>query len=159
MDSLCLDIAQLIPHRGAMCLLASIDSWDEGHMICQATSHRRLDNPLRDESGLRSLCGIEYGAQAIAAHAALLRGLSGPNLLSGLLVSVRDVTTTRSHLDDLAGPLTILATLVLTHDQGSIYDVVLTSDGETVMSGRLSVMMSVGNPHVVPSDSSTEGAA
>ena len=113
---------------------------------------------MRDDSGLRALCGIEYGAQAIAAHAALLNGLSGSSLLSGVLASARDVTTTRSHLDDLAGPLTIRATLVMTHGQGSIYDVVLTDDDGTVMSGRLSVMMSVGNPHRTPS-ASTKGAA
>ena len=141
-----------------MCLLDRVENWDKDHIVCRTTSHRRPDNPLRDDSGLRAVCGIEYGAQAMAAHAALLAGLSGPGILSGVLVSARDVTATRSHLDDLVEPLTIRATLVLTHDQGGIYDVVLTSDGGTVMSGRLSVMMAVGQPHVILS-AVTEGDA
>lgn len=158
MDHTCLNLCNLIPHRGAMCLLESVEKWDEGHIVCRTTSHRRLDNPLRDDSGLRALCGIEYGAQAMAVHAALLRGLSGPGCLSGVLVSARDVMTTRSHLDDLPAPLVILATLLSTHDQGSICDILLTGDGRTVMTGRLSVMVSIDNPHMAPSVS-TEGDA
>lgn len=148
MDSLCLDISRLIPHRGAMCLLDSIETWDKNHIVCRATSHRRRDNPLRDDSGLRALCGIEYGAQAVAAHAALLGGPHGPRLEAGMLASVRDVATTRSHLDDVAGALTIRANLLLTHEQGSIYDVTVTGDGRTVMTGRLSVMVSIDNTHM-----------
>jgi len=158
MDSTRLDISRLIPHRGAMCLLDSVEHWGESHIVCRTTSHRRLDNPLRDDSGLRALCSIEYGAQAIAAHGALLRGLSDPTLWSGVLASARDVTTTRSHLNDLAGPLTIRATLLVTHDQGSVYNVEITGDGRTLMTGRLSVMLSVGNPPMAPS-ASTEGPA
>lgn len=158
MDAACSDISRLIPHRGAMCLLDTIEQWDEDSIVCRATSHRRVDNPLRDDSGLRALCGIEYAAQAIAAHAALLRGLNGRSLLSGVLASARDVTTTLSHLDDVPGPLMIRATVVLTQEQGSIYDVMLTGDGRTVMTGRLSVMVSIDNPHLAPSVS-TEGSA
>lgn len=145
MDRASLDISSLIPHRGAMCLLDGIEAWDETHIVCRATSHHRPDHPLRDDSGLRALCGIEYGAQAIAAHAALLGGLSAHSLSSGVLASARDVTTTRSHLDDLAGPLTIRAMLILTHEQGSIYDVLIMGDGRTVVRGRLSVMISIGS--------------
>lgn len=149
MDSSCVDVSSLIPHRGAMCLLDGIESWTEDYIVCRATSHRRPDNPLRDESGLRALCGIEYAAQAIAAHAALRREPSGRSLLSGVLASARDVTTTLSHLDRLRGPLTIRAALVLIHEGGSIYDVILTSDNRTVLTGRLSVMMSAEHPHMV----------
>jgi predicted hotdog family 3-hydroxylacyl-ACP dehydratase len=158
MNSTQLDISRLIPHRGAMRLLDSVEQWDESHIVCRTTSHRRPDNPLRDDSGLRALCGIEYGAQAIAAHGALFRGLKDQTLWSGMLASARDVTTTRSHLDDLAGPLTIRATLLVTHDQGSVYDVEITGDGRTLMTGRLSVIMSIGNPPMAPSVS-TEGPA
>ncbi|MGZ8393478.1 MAG: hypothetical protein ACXW34_06615 [Nitrospira sp.] len=158
MDRSGLDISPLIPHRGAMCLLDSIESWAEDHIVCRATSHRRPDNPLRDDSGLRALCSIEYAAQAIAAHAALLREPSGRSLVSGVLASARDVTVMLSHLDDLLGPLTIRATLLLTHEEGSIYDVMMTGDGRTVMTGRLSVMMSADHPHMVQ-PASPEGVA
>ena len=149
MDGSCLDISRLIPHGGAMCLLDSIDSWAEDFIVCRATSHRRLDNPLRDDSGLRALCGIEYAAQAIAAHGALLRGPSEPCPLTAVLASARDVTTTLTHLDQLLGPLSIHATLVLTHEEGRIYDVMMTGDGRTLLTGRLSVMMLTGLSHMV----------
>ena len=158
MDGAKLDISHLIPHRGAMCLLDGIEAWDDTHIICRATSHHRQDHPLRDDSGLRALCGIEYGAQAIAAHAALLGGLDPCSLASGVLASARDVTTTRSHLDNVPGPLTIRAMLVLTHDQGSIYDVLITGDGEAVLTGRLSVMISIDNPQTAPTDPARESA-
>ncbi len=149
MDSSCLDISRLIPHGGAMCLLDSIESWTEDFIVCRATSHRRLDNPLRDDSGLRALCGIEYAAQAIAAHGALLRGPGEQCPLSAVLASARDVTTSRCHLDTLLGPLTIRATLVLTHEEGRIYDVMMTGDGLTLLTGRLSVMLLTGLSHRV----------
>ncbi|MGZ8384100.1 MAG: hypothetical protein ACXWWE_08830, partial [Nitrospira sp.] len=74
------------------------------------------------------------------------------------LASARDVTVMLSHLDDLLGPLTIRATLLLTHEEGSIYDVMMTGDGRTVMTGRLSVMMSADHPHMVQ-PASSEGVA
>ena len=149
MDGSCLDISRLIPHEGAMCLLDSIESWTEDFIVCRATSHRRPDNPLRDNSGLRALCGIEYAAQAIAAHGALLSGPVEASPLSAVLASARDVTTTLSHLDKVLGPLTTRATLVLTHEEGRIYDVMVTGDGRTLLAGRLSVMMLTGLSHIV----------
>ena len=149
MDGSCLDISRLIPHGGAMCLLDSIESWTDDLIVCRATSHRRPDNPLRDDSGLRALCGIEYAAQAIAAHGALLRGPGEPSPLSAVLASARGVTTTLSHLDGLLEPLTIRATLLLTHEEGHIYDVMITGDGRSLLTGRLSVMMSTGLSHIV----------
>jgi predicted hotdog family 3-hydroxylacyl-ACP dehydratase len=124
-----------------MCLLDGVEAWDAEHIVCRATSHLRPDNPLRDDSGLRALCAIEYGAQAIAAHAALLGRGHGERVREGVLASVRNVTTTMSHLDELSGALTILATLQLSHQQGRIYDVTITADGRTVLTGRLSVML------------------
>lgn len=137
----CNDMSRLVPHSGTMCLLDGVEAWDAEHIVCRATSHLRPDNPLRDNSGLRALCAIEYGAQAIAAHAALLGRGPGERVREGVLASVRNVTTTMSHLDELSGALTILATLQLSHQQGRIYDVTITGDGRTVLTGRLSVML------------------
>jgi predicted hotdog family 3-hydroxylacyl-ACP dehydratase len=141
MELYCDDMSRLVPHSGAMCLLDRVETWDADHIVCRATSHLRPDNPLRDNSGLRALCAIEYGAQAIAAHAALLGRGHGHGVTEGVLASLRHVTTTLSHLDELKGALTILATLQLTHQQGRIYDVTVTGDGRTVLTGRLSVML------------------
>ncbi len=152
------DISQLVPHRGTMCLLDGVDTWDADHIVCRATSHLRPDNPLRDDSGLRALCAIEYGAQAIAAHAALVSGGPGQRVREGVLASLRNIRTTLSHLDGLKGALTILARLQLSHQQGCIYDVTVTGDGQTVLSGRLSVMRLPDTPDEVRPHS-REGAA
>ncbi len=142
-----LNIADLIPHHGAMCLLDTIESWDEHRICCAASSHHRLDNPLRDATGLRTVCAIEYGAQAMAAHAALLRkpGTRGPD---GLLVAVQEIVMALSHLDGIAGALTIRAEILLINGNGSIYSVLVTGDGRTLLSGRLSVMIPAANPDV-----------
>ena len=34
------DIAALIPHHGSMCLLGDLEQWDQGRIVCRATSHR-----------------------------------------------------------------------------------------------------------------------
>lgn len=141
MNSSPANIAELIPHQGAMCLLDSIEQWDDHYIVCVASSHRRLDNPLRDHTGLRSLCAIEYGAQAIAAHAALLGLPSGHGFGVGVLAAVRDIVATVSHLDWIEGKLTIRADVVLLHGNGRIYDVMVRDNGRTLLSGRLSVMI------------------
>ncbi|ODT46569.1 MAG: hypothetical protein ABS70_00590 [Nitrospira sp. SCN 59-13] len=158
MEPCCDAISELVPHHGSMCLLDAVEAWDDHHIVCRATSHLRRDNPLRDSSGLRALCAIEYGAQAIAAHATLLGNGHRQCVADGVLASLRDVTTTRSHLDGLKGALTILATLQLSHQQGRIYDVTVTGDGQTLLTGRLSVMLQPDNLGEA-SSLSREGAA
>ncbi|BCA55721.1 phosphotransferase [Nitrospira sp. KM1] len=135
------NIADLIPHQGSMCLLDSVETWDDEHIVCLATSHRRLDNPLRDGSGLRALCAIEYGAQAIAAHAFLTQASPGGRSGIGLLAAARDVIATVSHLDNVDGPLTIRAQAVLRFDRGNIYDVAIQYRERPLLTGRLTVVL------------------
>jgi predicted hotdog family 3-hydroxylacyl-ACP dehydratase len=61
-----------LPHQGSMCLLDAVTDWDAQRIRCMATSHRDVDNPLRAHDRLGAACGIEYAAQAMAAHGALL---------------------------------------------------------------------------------------
>ena len=65
-------IAARIPHQGSMCLLDAVLAWDSGQIHCRASSHRQPDNPLRAAARLGAACGIEYAAQAMAVHGALL---------------------------------------------------------------------------------------
>lgn len=133
------DIAALVPHQGTMCLLDSVEQYDEQSVVCRATSHRLPNHPLRDGSGLRALCAIEYGAQAIAAHACLLGGEgNGPSRL-GVLASVRDVVISVPHLDNLSDPLIIRAELIAAQGDGRLYDVTVTAGRDCVLTGRLMV--------------------
>ena len=65
-------IAALIPHQGAMCLLEEVLSCDDDGIVCRAVSHRDAAHPLRDDGILPAVCGIEYAAQAMAVHGALM---------------------------------------------------------------------------------------
>jgi len=65
-------IATHIPHQGNMCLLDGVVQWDDTRLTAIASSHLAPDNPLRAYGCLSSVHGIEYAAQAMAVHAALL---------------------------------------------------------------------------------------
>lgn len=136
-----LAVAGLIPHQGAMCLLDCVERWDQDSIVCRAGSHRRVDHPLRDESGLRGLCAIEYAAQAIAAHAGLLSGSRGMEPAVGLLAAVRDVVVSVARLDELEDALIIRADVLMRQDSGCVYDVAVTAGRHPVLTGRLSVMV------------------
>ena len=64
-------IAQLIPHGEAMCLLDQITGWDEHHLNATTASHRLANNPLIENGRMDTVALVEYGAQAAAVHAAL----------------------------------------------------------------------------------------
>jgi predicted hotdog family 3-hydroxylacyl-ACP dehydratase len=105
-------IAAHIPHQGSMCLLDHIESWNAERLIAVATSHSAPDNPLRAHGRLGAANGIEYAAQAMAVHSALL-ATSQPNATdmarpqAGFLASVRNAALHVSRLDDLAEALQI----------------------------------------------------
>lgn len=66
------DLCELIPHHGNMCLLDSVIEWNDVDIQCRATSQCEPDNPLRHNGALGAVNGIEYAAQAMAVHGALL---------------------------------------------------------------------------------------
>ena len=134
-----IDVAGLVPHQGAMCLLDYVESWSDDHIVCRATSHRRPDHPLRDGSRLRALCAIEYGAQAIAAHARLLGQSAGSGVAIGFLAAVREVVVSMAFLDEIEDSMTIRAQVRLRHETGRIYDIAVTAGKQIILTGRLSV--------------------
>ena len=136
-----INVGDLVPHSGAMCLLDSVESWNEDRIVCRATSHRRPDHPLRDRSGLRALCAIEYGAQAVAAHAGLMEESAGSKAPIGFLAAVRDVVVCAARLDDIEGPLTIRADVVLRQGTGHIYELAVTAGEHIILTGRLSIIV------------------
>ena len=95
-------ITQHIPHQGAMCLLDHVAAWDEQRIECRAGSHRDPGNPLRAHGRLGAACGIEYAAQAMAVHGALLAPADGARAKAGYLVSVRGARLHVASLDDIA---------------------------------------------------------
>ncbi len=93
-----IDIAALIPHQRAMCLLEEVVAWDTSRICCRTSSHRNPQHPLRDATGLPVASGIEYAAQAIAVHGGLLAAHSSAPApafrapAAGYLANAKDVT-------------------------------------------------------------------
>lgn len=136
-----IDIATLIPHQGAMCLLDTVESWNEEGIVCRTNSHRTRENPLRDGAGLRGLCAIEYGAQAAAAHAGLMEEASGSEVRTGFLVAIRDVTVSVARLDDIDEALIVRADVALRQESGRVYEIAVTAGAQVILTGRITVMM------------------
>jgi predicted hotdog family 3-hydroxylacyl-ACP dehydratase len=129
-----------LPHQGSMCLLDAVLRWDAGSIVCCASSHTRADNPLRSQGVLGIANGIEYAAQAMAVHGALLAG-SETAPAAGFLASVRDVRWQQARLDTLAPLLQVHAERLSGDDTTILYQFHLEAGGATVLSGRASVML------------------
>jgi len=136
------EIAALIPHAGAMCLLDTVVSWDASHILCRSASHRRKDHPMAQHGQLPAVCGVEYAAQAMAVHGALSgQGGTVPN--RGYLASLRDLACHMDRLDKLAGDLEIEAEQLLGEAGRVIYSFAIRCDGHPVLSGRAAVVLDV----------------
>lgn len=134
------EIADLIPHSGAMCLLDGVLQWDVRRIRCVSRSHRAGNNPLRAEGRLPAVCGIEYAAQAMAVHGSLVRKAVGKPR-RGLLASVRNVTCSRDRLDDLEDDLIVEAELEAGDGNRVIYSFTLRVGDVEVLKGQAAVVL------------------
>ncbi len=135
------ELCQLIPHSGNMCLLESVLDWNESEIVCEVISHQCTDNPLRNEQGLSSIAGIEYGGQAMAVHGSLL----GPEINAEqvlYLAAVRNVQFEVDYLHDIERALTVRAERLMADANGMIYQFSVLASSKLLVSGRLTVMMS-----------------
>lgn len=129
-----------IPHRGAMCLLDGVLEYDERRVVCRASSHADPANPLRVGDRLPAACGIEYGAQAMAVHGALLAADGAP-LGPGILASVRALTLHAARLDDVAGPLRVTAERLSGEQDHILYDFSVAGEAGELLRGRATVVL------------------
>jgi predicted hotdog family 3-hydroxylacyl-ACP dehydratase len=131
-----------VPHQGNMCLLDVVLEWDEQHIVCGTRSHRSADNPLRAHGRLGSVCTIEYAAQAIALHGALLcSGIGAADAGLGVLASARQIELHVARLDDLAEELQVSAERLHSNSSGALYSFKLHADERLLARGRASVML------------------
>ena len=132
-------IAQLIPHRGAMCLLEEVLSWDENTIACRAVSHRDPANPLRRQGALAAIIGVEYAAQAVAVHGGLSSSSWKPK--TGYLAALRDVSCPVARLDREHDDLVVSATRLAAESGRLLYDFRVEAGGRELLRGRLSVVL------------------
>ena len=81
------DIRSLVPHSGSMVLLDRVISVDEDSLCAEVTI--RPDSPFSGPDGVGAWVGIEYMAQAIAAHAGHAARLRGEPVRIGFLLGAR----------------------------------------------------------------------
>lgn len=139
------EIAALIPHEGAMCLLDAVISTDDDSIVCRAVGHRDAAHPLRDGGILPAVCGIEYAAQAMAIHGALVDKAAGSALgRRGMLAAVRSVVLNVERLDDIADDLIVSARKLLAENGRLLYEFALHAGGRELARGRAAVVLSAG---------------
>ena len=140
-------IAQRIPHQGSMCLLDRVLDWDDTMIRCTAISHRDQTLPLRAHGRLSAACGIEYAAQAMAVHGALVTAgtpdvaASAPRM--GMLASVRDVQLHVARLDDIDSDLLIEARRLAGDLRAIAYEFNLRAGDRELLAGRATVILDV----------------
>jgi predicted hotdog family 3-hydroxylacyl-ACP dehydratase len=133
-------IASRIPHQGTMCLLDGVKSWDGEGIQCVASSHRAPENPLRAHARLGAACGIEYAAQAMAVHGALLAPADTGAPRAGFLVSVRGVQVNVARLDDIAEDLLVQARLIMNSENNMLYQFNVSAAGRLLLEGRAAIV-------------------
>ena len=137
-------IAAHIPHKGTMCLLEEVLEWGPGSIRCRATAHRDPGNPLRSRGRLGAACGIEYAAQAMAVHGALLLGSN--EVRAGKLASARGVTVGVARLDDCAGDLTATAHRIHGDAAMVLYDFTVADGSRVLLAGRATIAFTRQSP-------------
>ena len=120
-----------------MVLLGEILAWDERTIRCRSTTHAQRDNPLRKDGRLAAVCGVEYGAQALAVHGALVTG-GEPRL--GVLAGLRGIRMAVARLDDVAEALAVSAHLIKSEKSGVVYDFAVSVTDRELVAGRATVI-------------------
>lgn len=134
-------IAERIPHRDRMCLLDRLVAWTTDGIHCASGTHREADNPLRSAGGLLAPCAIEYAAQAMALHGALVAPPEDAPT-PGYLASVRQVRLAVATLHDVPGDLQVRATRLAGDARQILYQFSVSDDaGRTLAEGRATVVL------------------
>jgi predicted hotdog family 3-hydroxylacyl-ACP dehydratase len=133
-------IAAHIPHQGGMCLLDRVLEWHGQRIVCEAVSHTDPQNPLRDAGRLGAATGVEYAAQAMAVHGALLAQTDAAPT-QGYLTSVRSLILHVDRLDDVADPLRVTAERLSGDARLILYQFSLHCGERCLIEGRASVVL------------------
>ena len=145
-----------------MCLLDRLLAWDAEAIECSAAGHRDAAHPLRTAGGLLAPTAIEYAAQAMALHGALLAsaeageaGEQGRAAVSahGYLASVRSVRLAVARLDRIAGELRVRARRLAGDGRQRLYAFEVADDaGRRLVDGRATVVLGTALPDDRPQD-------
>ena len=134
-------IRGLVPHHGAMCLIDAVESWDASTIVCTTAQHRSRANPLAQEGRLSAVHAIEFAAQAMAIHGALVIAARHATPPMGLLVSVRDCRFHCDRLDQVTGDLNVKAHRLAGSAIMLMYGFSVSAGTQCLAEGRVSVLL------------------
>jgi predicted hotdog family 3-hydroxylacyl-ACP dehydratase len=134
-------IAAHIPHSGDMCLLNTVIAWNQSGIRCDAISHHSPSNPLRFNGQLSAVCGIEYAAQAMAVHGALIAPTDNTNPRVGYLVSIRSTKVNVARLDTITHPLVLNAECLTASANNMMYEFMVMASDQILISGRAAIIL------------------
>jgi predicted hotdog family 3-hydroxylacyl-ACP dehydratase len=143
------EIALRVPHKGAMCLLERVDSWSEENINASANI-QIAGNPLAIDGMLDSTAAIEYAAQAMAVHGALLsevaaaQGKPQRKPLMGFLASVRSIACHQPWLvdqHDSNSVMSISATRTAGTESPVSYDFSMRAGDVVYVTGKATVVL------------------
>lgn len=134
-------IARRIPHQLDMCLLDGVRHWSAEAIDCEARLDGLATHPLRGpDGGLGAVHAIEYAAQAMAVHGALIAGLNeAPR--AGYLASVRGVTLCVDRIDAADAPLRVRAERLSGDARNVLYGFSVEGARGAVADGRAAVVL------------------
>ena len=146
-----------------MCLLDEVIAWSDARVSCRSGTHREADNPLRADGKLGIACGIEYAAQAMAVHGALIAGgastagrrrgpRSAPGRSAGRPNAGRRISRQPAgrcgsmlmRLDDVQGDLICDAVRMAGDATTAVYEFELRSEAAPLLRGRATVVFDAG---------------
>lgn len=109
------DIRTLVPHSGAMVLLDRVLSADDENLCAEVRIH--ADSVFCDGASVGAWVGVEYMAQAIAAHAGWLALRRDEPVKVGFLLGARKYEASLAHFS-VGSVLHVHAHRVLQGDNG-----------------------------------------
>jgi predicted hotdog family 3-hydroxylacyl-ACP dehydratase len=126
-----------------MCLLDEVLSWDATQARCRSSTHRSPENPLRAYGRLGAACGIEYAAQTMAVHGALVASAAGVTAPRGFLASARGVQLHCDRLDDVEGDLVTAVKRLAGDESTALYEFSVSADEVVLLRGRAAIAFDI----------------
>ena len=129
-----------------MRLIDRVISYDEQKIVCESDSHRVANHPLAEDGMISIVCGLEYGAQAMALHGALMAASTGGGpARRGYLVAASNLRWSAARLDACAAPLIIEAISEFRSENQVAYRFEIRAEAKSVLTGEARVQLSVSD--------------
>lgn len=137
-------IAARIPHQADMCLLDAVRHWTPEAIECESRLNGLERHPLRSGGALSAVHAIEYAAQAMAVHGALIACLDAAPQ-AGYLASVRSVSLHADTIEAADAPLRVSAERLSGDERNVLYGFrVEAARGACIAEGRAAVVLDAG---------------